>query len=470
MSEPSSPAPPGAPSVPPTAVDPLARAGSEVLGGPAGRRLGGDGPWWARALPVAVFLTSAAIAVGVATRHHCRAQGWNTPDQFVHACYSDLPVVFTSSGLANGLGPYDDGVALNQPPVTAALAWLLARLAPHEVTVAAQRTYFDVSSVLLLLAALVVTVSVWATTGRGRGWDVLLVAVSPVLALSGLLSLDLAGVALATAGTACWARRRPVAAGVLLGLAVAARTYPVLVLLAIALLAVRTGRHRAAATTVLAAVLAWLAVDLPLALTRPGAWSAYLSAFFEQRAGYGSPWVLPQLAQQAVGAEGTSGLPGTAVVVLSVGAWIAWTALVGVFALWAPRRPRLPQVAFLLVAGCCALGVAFPPQASLWLLPLAVLAVPRWRDQVLWWAAEAAYYGAVWLYIAGQTNTDRALPPELYALFLLLRLAAVAWLVVCVVREARAPRRDAVRSTPGLDDPAGGDFDGAPDALVVRIG
>ncbi|WP_432565144.1 glycosyltransferase 87 family protein [Kineococcus sp. SYSU DK003] len=460
---------PEVPSVPPTTVDPLARAGSEFLGGPAGRRLGGDGPWWARALPVSVALAAVAVAAGAASKHHCRAQGWNTPDQFVHACYSDLPVVYTSSGLAGGLGPYADGVSLNQPPLTSVLAWLVGRLTPHEVTVAAQRAYFDLASVLLVLAALVVVVAVWATTGRRRGWDTLLVAVSPVLVLSGLLSFDLVAVALATAGLACWAHRRPVAAGILLGLAVAARTYPVLLLLAIGLLALRTGRHRAAAVTVLSALAAWLAVDLPFALVDARGWSAYLSAFFDQQAGYGSLWVLPQLAQQAVGAEVTSGLPGGAVVVLTIGAWVVWTLLVALFVLWAPRRPRLVQVAFLLVAGFCVLGAAFPPQASLWLLPLAALAVPRWREHLVWWAAEAAYFAAVWLFIAGQSDTDRALPPELYALFLLLRLGAVAWLVVCVVRDVKNPHDDAVRATRGLDDPSGGDFDRAPDALVVRV-
>ena len=57
----SSPAPT---SVPPTARDPLARAGSGVPRRPAGRRLGGDGPWWARALPVAALLTAVAVALG----------------------------------------------------------------------------------------------------------------------------------------------------------------------------------------------------------------------------------------------------------------------------------------------------------------------------------------------------------------------------------------------------------------------
>ncbi|MEZ0493818.1 glycosyltransferase 87 family protein [Kineococcus sp. TBRC 1896] len=463
------PAPAVEPQVHPTAVDPLARAGSEVLGGPAGRRLGGDGPWWVRALPVSLLLATLAVALGAVTKHHCRARGWDSPDQFVHACYSDLPVVYTSSGLATGAGPFSRGVTLDQPPLTAALSWLVARVVPHEVSAAAQRAYFDAAALVLLLAALVVVVAVHALAGRRRGWDAVLLAASPVLVLTSLLSFDLAALALATAGLACWARRRPVAAGVLLGLALAARAYPVLLLVALVLLAVRTGRRRAAGTTVGTAVAVWLLANLPVVLTAPDAWTAPVRSFLDQRAGYGSLWLLPQLVQQAVGAQGASGLPGGAVVALTLGAWVVWVLLVAVFVLWAPRRPRLAQVAFLLVAGCCVLGPSFPPQASLWLLPLAVLAVPRWRDHVLWWAAEAAYFGAVWLYIAGQTNTERALPPELYAALLLARAAAVAWLVVCVVRQARHPADDPVRATRGLDDPAGGDVDRAHDALVVRV-
>ncbi len=456
------------PPLPPTTADPVLRAASEVIGGPAGRRLSPRAPWWARPLPVLVALTSVLVAVGAATKHHCRARGWSTPDQFVHACYSDLPVVYTSSGLAEGLGPYAPGVSLGQPPVTAALAWLLGLLAPPGTGAAAQRAYFDAGAVVLLLAALVTVVAVAAAAGRRRRWDALLVALSPLLVLSGLVSLDLAGVALATAGLALWARRRPVAAGLLLGLAVAARTYPVLLLVALALLALRAGRWRAAGTTLVAAAAAWVAVNAPFALSSPDAWSAYLRDFAGRAAGYGSPWLLPQLVARAGGSADAAGLPPVAVTALTLGGWFAWLLLVGLLVLWAPRRPRLPQVAFLLVAGSCLLGPAFPVQASLWLVPLAALALPRWREHLLWWAAEAAYFGAVWLFIAGQSTPERALTPELYALFLLLRLAALGWVVVAVVREVRSPWRDPVRAA-GLDDPAGGDLDRAPDALVVRV-
>ncbi len=456
------------PPLPPTAADPVARAASEVIGGPAGRRLAPHAPWWARPLPVLVALTTVLVAVGAASKHHCRARGWSTPDQFVHACYSDLPVVYTSSGLSQGLGPYGDGVSLGQPPLTAALAWLIGLVAPRGTGADAQRAYFDAGAVVLLVAALVTVVAVALAAGRRRSWDALLVALSPLLALSGLVSLDLAGVALASAGLALWARRHPLAAGLVLGLAVAARTYPVLLLVALALLALRAGRWRAAGTTLAAAAAAWAAVNAPFALASAQEWSAYLRDVPGRSAGYGSPWLLPQLLERAAGSSDAAGLPASAVTAIALCTGFAWLLLVGLLVLWAPRRPRLPQVAFLLVAGSCLLGPAFPVQASLWLAPLAALALPRWRDHLLWWAAEAAYFAGVWLFIAGQSTPERALPPELYAVLLLLRLAALAHLVLAVLRQVRSPWRDAVRSE-GLDDPAGGDLDRAPDSLVVRV-
>ena len=49
---------------------------------------------------------------------------------------------------------------------------------------------------------------------------------------------------LAAAGLLAWSRSRPVVSGILLGLAISARTYPVLFILAIALVALRAGRGR----------------------------------------------------------------------------------------------------------------------------------------------------------------------------------------------------------------------------------
>ncbi|GAB7190705.1 glycosyltransferase 87 family protein [Kineococcus sp. NUM-3379] len=458
------------PAVAPSATDPLARAASEVVGGPWGRHAG-SGPRLLTPLVVLLPLAVLGAALGVLQKQHCREEGWRTPDQFFHACYSDVPVVFTSSGLASGAGPWSGQVALGQPPLTSALAWLLGLLAPRDVSVEAQRAYFDAATVSLAVLLVLVVAAVAVMAGRRR-WDAALVAASPLVPLAALVSLDLLGVALATLGLAAWARRRPLAAGVLLGLAVTARTYPLLLLLALGLLALRAGRLRAFAVAVAGAAAAVLAVVLPLAATQGAAWSAYLTQWWSRQAGYGSPWMVPQLLEQAVRDRAATGLGAGAVTALSLVSGALVVAGVALLVLWAPRRPRVPQVALLLVAGLLLTGKALPVQASLWLLPLAALAVPRWREHAVWVATEAVYFVGVWLFLAGQSVPDRGLPSELYLLVLLLRLAGIGWLVVVVVRDVSAPERDVVRSgdgAGGVDDPAGGDLDGAPDALVVRI-
>src|SRR5262249_28681852 len=83
---------------PPSRVDPVARAATVIIGGPAGRRLGpATGVW--RTIPVLMLLSLVMLAGGIVQKQHCRAQGWHTPDQFWHACYSDIGVLYGSSAL-----------------------------------------------------------------------------------------------------------------------------------------------------------------------------------------------------------------------------------------------------------------------------------------------------------------------------------------------------------------------------------
>jgi hypothetical protein len=155
---------------------------------------------------------------------------------------------------------------------------------------------------------------------------------------------------------------------------------------------------------------------------------------------------------------------------LAVVAGVAAGALV---VLGAARRPRLPSVVVLLVAGVLVVSLGVPVQGTLLLLPFAALAVPRWRDLLIWGAAELVYATGTWLYLYAGSVPERGLPPWAYATLLVLRLAAVAWLGWQALRAVRDPSRDVVRSpldAPGLsrDDPAAGDLEDAPDALILR--
>jgi len=146
---------------------------------------------------------------------------------------------------------------------------------------------------------------------------------------------------------------------------------------------------------------------------------------------------------------------------LALVAGVAWLTLA------APVRPRVAQIAFLLVAGFLLLNKVWSPQFSLWLLPLAVLARPRWRSLLLWQATEVLVWVVTMLYYLGSAN--RGIGAEWFFLGVGLRDLAVLVLMGLVVRDILRPDDDVVRTTwPGVDDPAGGVLDHARDAMTLR--
>ncbi len=80
---------------------------------------------------------------------------------------------------------------------------------------------------------------------------------------------------------------------------------------------------------------------------------------------------------------------------------------IGLLILPAPRRPRFGPVAFLVVAAFLITNKVYSPQYVLWLLPLLVLARPRWRDWLIFTAAELFYFAAIWWHLAGLLTRQR---------------------------------------------------------------
>jgi uncharacterized membrane protein len=135
----------------------------------------------------------------------------------------------------------------------------------------------------------------------------------------------------------------------------------------------------------------------------------------------------------------------------------------------APVRPRLASIAFLVVAAFLLTNKVWSPQYSLWLVPLAVLAYPRWRPLLAWMAVDALVWFPRMYYYLG--TSAKGLPaPWFYGAVVLRDLAVVA-VGVLIVRSVLRPQLDPVRLRPGRPgptvagaDPDGGVLDGAPDA------
>jgi hypothetical protein len=116
----------------------------------------------------------------------------------------------------------------------------------------------------------------------------------------------------------------------------------------------------------------------------------------------------------------------------------------------APRIPRISSLAFLLVASFLLSNKVWSPQYSLWLVPLAVLALPRWRLLLAWMIVDALVWVPRMFYYL--TPASKGLPPDPFLGAVLIRDALVVVLCVLVVRSVLRPTTDPVRIA-GLDDP-----------------
>lgn len=440
-------------------ADPVVTAASEVIGGPRGRYAAAQEASWVLTAAILSMLAAVPMAFGVLLRIPCLRTSWRGEGQFWNACYSDLPNAFRDAGLGSGLGAYLQGgpgaPVTGQPPVTGLLLTAVASVVPSADRLGTRVAwFFALWAVLLTVLVLVLT---WLVASSARNpWAAAHVALAPVVALVGFVSADLVGVVLAGAGMWAWGRRRPAAAGVLLGLAIAARSYPVLILVAIGLLATRSGQVRAFARTAAYALLVFGGVLGGLWLLNPDAARSAYSGWASAGAGYGSPWLLPQLAGHA--------LPGGAVSALAVVGWVVALGAGIVLALSSSRRPTVAEVSLVMVGIVLVTGKSFTVQSSLWLVPLVAWCAVQWRDHLLWAGAEALNFVAVWLNIAAIKTPDRGMPNAWYAFFSMLRVVAVLWLVAVVWLRAR----DRWGAGEEPDDLAGPMAE-AEDRLIVRF-
>jgi uncharacterized membrane protein len=461
----------------PTWTDPVAAQASELVGGPWGRHaVTGRALFWTP-LRVCLLFTVAVLALAWTKQAPCADGNWTGSKQYTHFCYSDTVPLFGLHGLDEGQVPYLDS-EVEYPVLTGAFmqtAAILARAYDGAAAsvgplpaVAPVQSYYVVTCLLLSMCALLVTRAVVGLAGR-RPWDAAMVGLSPLLFVHAFTNWDLFAVALATLGMWAWARRHPVVAGVLIGLGTAAKLYPVLLLGVLFVLCLRAGRLGPWLRAALAAAIAWLAVDLPVAVLAPDNWGRFFALNGSRPA---DPDTLWNIALHATGDRLLDGplAPGESPTVLNAvvaAALLALAVAVGWLALTAPRRPRVAQLAFLLVAGFLLLNKVWSPQYSLWLLPLAVLARPRWRSLLLWQATEALLWVPRMLWYLGTDN--RGVGIEWFFSAVALRDVAVVVLMALVVRDIRRPELDEVRrSWPGTDDPAGGVLDHADDVATLR--
>ena len=491
----------------PSRNDTLSAALSQVVGGAVGRHALIGRTRVLTPLRVVFMIALVFLALGWSTKAPClQTVGTGSPDQrvanwenqraYYEFCYSDTVPLYGAELLSQGKFPYKsswleldsngkprtqyDGRSavryMEYPVLTGVYQYVSMSLAktytaiakstglPLLAGVAEVVMFFNISAFGLALAWLA---TVWATAmlaGR-RVWDAALVAASPIVIFQAFTNFDCLATALATAGLLAWSRRRPVLAGTLIGLGVCAKLYPALLLLPLMLLAVRTGRFADAVRTASVAVLVWCAINLPVLLLYPRGWSEFFRLNTRRNQDMDS---LYNVIGSLTGWHGFNPdlgfwqTPHVLNVVVSL-LLVLCCAAISYIAITAPRRPRLAQLAFLIVAAFLLVNKVWSPQFSLWLVPLAVLALPQRRVLLAWMTVDALVWVPRMLYLYGEQN--KGLPEQWFTTTVLIRDLAVLGMMVLVTRQIYRPAADLVRKGGRVDDPSGGVFDGAPDAF-----
>jgi uncharacterized membrane protein len=494
----------------PSHDDPVVAGTAAAIGGPPGRHARLDGRRFWTPVRWLVLLTLVTSLFGWWQKSPCRVHAWADEYQYTRGCYTDVFALYFSERLNEGKTPYT-GHPVEYPVVIGAVMQVAAKAVTVFDPVERPRRFYDVTWALLTACALVVVVTASKLAGRRRPWDAAMFAAAPLLVLHGSTNWDLVAMALAGLGLLQWARRRPLAAGVLLGLATATKLYPVLFLVPLLALCLRAGRMRAFATTALAVVLTPVLVSLPVYLNSPsfadvGGTQTVVAAspldrladeglhalapktsttapdgtpvvgvnaayrFFELNTTRPADWDSLWYVLQEARGKPLDTAPGPPRHLNLAVAVTFLAALAGVFllALRAPRRPRLMPLLFLTVLAFLLTNKVWSPQFSLWLVPLALLARPRWRPFLAWQAAEALVLFTRFYFFVGNSAPGKGIDVWWFLTAVALRDVALLVFAGLVVRDVLRPELDPVRAD-GTDDPAGGVLDGAPDRARTPV-
>ena len=395
-------------------------------------------------LQALIVLAAFTYSFGYFLDYSCVVNGWMDPMRYMHLCYTDIPPLYVDRGFAEGIVPYvqssSSGVYLEYPVGTGLFMYLAAIITGWVSSFYPDgyRAYFDVNVVLLFIP-FVVTVIATALTKPKDPWRAAMVVFAPTMILAATINWDLIPVALVSLALLAWSRDRATLTGVFFGLAIAAKFYPIVLLAGFVLLAWRTKSWRPTVEMLTAAVITLVLVNVPFAIANFEGWFTFYRFNFDRAIDFGSFWyAITQI-----------GLPTIPERLLNIGATLLFLILLGAITILvkrAPTTPAIAQVLFLVLAAFVITNKVYSPQYVLWLVPLAVLARPNWRDFLIWQTGEVIYFAAIWWFLAGYGIEDsKTLTPQWYAVATFIHIAATLYFAIRVVMDIQSNETESKR-------------------------
>jgi len=354
----------------------------------------------------------------------CEGTNWATPDQYIHACYSDLPSLFGERGMADNTWPYaSDTNAVEYPVLTGLVMYATSFVAHSPIS------YFNFNALLLALLFIFVIFIV----RKIQPEFTYLVPVAPAMIASLYINWDLWAIATMMLAIHWFDRKAYLYSSIALAVSISTKFLPVFLLLPIIFILWRSNQIREMFKYAATTFGMWLAINLPFALTTPTGWWRFYKLNLSREADWGSLW----LAFNQLGL-GLANLNYLAILLLLIGL----TAFV-IFLFEVKNTPTLASVAFIVLAIVMVASKVYSPQYVLWLTPLAVIALTNKKDLHAFWIwqiAETMYHVAIWQHLALFTGAAFGLQEGGYATITLIRIAATIYLAWTLIKRALAAR------------------------------
>ena len=374
---------------------------------------------------VVALVALVAALLSFAKFDHCRHTGWGSPDVYVHMCYSDLSALYGAREINKDHWPYSSPTnSVEYPVVTGVVMWATGLLIGDEN---GYRQYFDLNALLLALLMIAASLLIWLI----RPEYSLFFPLAPAVIGSLYINWDLWAVVPSLLSIYSIKHNRNVLSALFLGIAIATKFFPIVLLLGVTLLFWNRNERKKLALYCGITLATWSIINLPVAIVNYEGWWRFFQLNLHRESDLGSLWYALSLLK----------FPILNINYLSI--FLVTLTVVAIINL--SRRVtrggeefnHFLTISFISVAAFVTISKVYSPQYILWLTPLAVLAMSRHEERSAFWiwqTGEAIYHLAIWQYLASYTGAKFGLPTNIYALLILIRIGSLAWFVRALIQ------------------------------------
>jgi len=205
--------------------------------------------------------------------NHCRVNDWASPDNYIHACYTDIPALFAERGLNTNTFPYLSPTnSVEYPPIIGLGNWLISFITPSEN---AFRAFFDINALIIFILFLISAIIVRKISPIYQ----YLFPLAPAVIASLFINWDMWAVVSTLLAIYYFDKKKYEVSGIALGLSIATKFFPIVLLLPIAIIFYRNSQLHIFYRYLFTTTIIWSAINIPLALTHfDGWWRFFKSA------------------------------------------------------------------------------------------------------------------------------------------------------------------------------------------------